>query len=131
PFAEPLYEVVDNPIVNPQNIPIEKEDENPIEWESFSEKWSRSKKKMILVGTLFPNSLSPEIIDRLANDESVLVLTETTSNLHHSKFIPAIDQLITSLDASEFENLRPDILVTFGGMVISKRIKAFLRKFTP
>lgn len=131
PFAEPLYEVVDNPIVNPQNIPIEKEDENSIEWESFSEKWNGSKKKMILVGTLFPNSLSPEIIDRLANDKSVLVLTETTSNLHHSKFIPAIDQLITSLDASEFENLRPDILVTFGGMVISKRIKAFLRKFTP
>nr|MCU0351349.1 thiamine pyrophosphate-dependent enzyme [Flavobacterium sp.] len=31
----------------------------------------------------------------------------------------------------DFEAFQPEILVTFGGMVVSKRIKAFLRKFQP
>lgn len=131
PFAEPLYETVAEPTVYPENIPIEIEAEMHTDYREFSQKWNGSTKKMILVGTLFPNSLSAEVIEKLASDESVLVLTETTSNLHHPNFIPAIDQLITSLNHAEFEALKPDILITFGGMVISKRIKAFLRNFSP
>jgi len=132
PFSEPLYNTVDTPSVVPQNVPpradfgIEKEDLAP-----FVETWNASEKKLILVGVLPPNSVAQEMIDLLAKDESVLVLTETTSNLHHSNFIPAIDQLIASFTASDYEALQPDILLTFGGLIVSKKIKAFLRNFPP
>src|SRR5690606_28524396 len=39
--------------------------------------------------------------------------------------------LITSFGEQEFTDLQPNILVTIGGMVVSKRIKAFLRKYSP
>ena len=37
----------------------------------------------------------------------------------------------TPFTADDFEKFQPEILVTFGGMVVSKRIKAFLRKYKP
>jgi 2-succinyl-5-enolpyruvyl-6-hydroxy-3-cyclohexene-1-carboxylate synthase len=86
---------------------------------------------MILVGVNEPNAIDSKTIDFLANDASVSVWTETTSNLHHSSFIANIDTIITPFTTSDFENFQPEILVTFGGMVVSKRIKAFLRKYKP
>ena len=58
-------------------------------------------------------------------------MTETTSNLHHETFISNIDTIITPFTTEDFEHFKPEILVTFGGMVVSKRIKAFLRKYQP
>ena len=43
---------------------------------------------MILTGVLAPNSLEVEVISQLAENPSVVVLTETTSNVHHSNFFP-------------------------------------------
>jgi 2-succinyl-5-enolpyruvyl-6-hydroxy-3-cyclohexene-1-carboxylate synthase len=60
-----------------------------------------------------------------------VVMTETTSNVHHPTFINNIDTIITPFTNDDFERFRPEILVTFGGMVVSKRIKAFLRKYKP
>ena len=62
-----------------------------------------------------------------------MVLTETTSNLHHSHFIPYIDKLLTytEKDPTLKEALRPDLLLTFGGLVVSKKIKQFLRSYQP
>jgi 2-succinyl-5-enolpyruvyl-6-hydroxy-3-cyclohexene-1-carboxylate synthase len=83
------------------------------------------------VGVNDPDALSENIIETLAADESVVVLTETTSNVHHPTFINTIDTLITPFTSEDFEDFRPEILVTFGGMIVSKRIKAFLRKYKP
>ena len=58
-------------------------------------------------------------------------MTETTSNLHHPSFLNNIDTIITPFQKEEFKALQPDILITFGGMVVSKRIKAFLRQYKP
>jgi 2-succinyl-5-enolpyruvyl-6-hydroxy-3-cyclohexene-1-carboxylate synthase len=80
------------------------------------------------VGVNEPRAISDSTIETLAADESVVVLTETTSNVHHPTFINTIDTLITPF-TNEFEDFRPEILVTFGGMIVSKRIKAFLRKY--
>ena len=58
-------------------------------------------------------------------------MIETTSNLHHPKFINTIDTIITPFTNDDFLDFQPEILVTFGGMIVSKRIKAFLRKYQP
>jgi 2-succinyl-5-enolpyruvyl-6-hydroxy-3-cyclohexene-1-carboxylate synthase len=86
---------------------------------------------MILTGVLAPDSLDATIISQLADDTSLVVLTETTSNVHHPNFFPAIDQLIAPLNTSNFEAMQPEVLITFGGMVVSKKIKKFLREFPP
>src|SRR5690606_12530930 len=81
--------------------------------------WNSTKKKLILVGTNYPNQIDSDIIEKLAEDPSVVVMTETTSNLHHPKFVSKIDVLITPFSDDDFEKLQPELLITFGGMIIS------------
>lgn len=132
PFSEPLYRTVQNQIIRPQNVPARSASEFLDEaLPNFISQWNGSIRKMVLVGTLPPNSVEENFLAQLAKDPSVLVLTETTSNIYNNNFISAIDQLISPLSKEEFEQLQPEILLTFGGMVISKKIKSFLRSFPP
>ncbi len=133
PFEEPLYQTVSELNVAVTIVDL-KQTKNKISIDKinkFISIWNTSKKKLILVGENRPNEIDSAIIDWLAKDESVVVMTETTSNLHHPSFINNIDTIITPFADVEFTNLKPDILITFGGMVVSKRIKAFLRKYKP
>ncbi|KIA99374.1 2-succinyl-5-enolpyruvyl-6-hydroxy-3-cyclohexene-1-carboxylate synthase [Flavobacterium sp. JRM] len=133
PFEEPLYETVSELAVKPIINTYVKENQ-PETIEDLADMvtaWNKSARKMVLVGVNEPDTINKEIIDGLANDKSVVVLTETTSNLHHPSFINSIDTLITPFTATDFEDFQPEILVTFGGMIVSKRIKAFLRKYKP
>lgn len=132
PFEEPLYETVSELVVEPKVISSTIKDF--IYDESISEFaniWNTSKKKLVLVGVNEPNAVEQKFLDKLANDPSVVVMIETTSNLHHPKFINTIDSIITPFTHEDFLDFQPEILVTFGGMIVSKRIKAFLRKYKP
>jgi 2-succinyl-5-enolpyruvyl-6-hydroxy-3-cyclohexene-1-carboxylate synthase len=131
PFEEPLYELVSELSVEPKLLPYENEINDFVLDKKFIENWNSAERKLILVGELKPNSIETSIIEKLAEDSSVVVLTEKTSNLHHETFIDTIDTLITPFSDDDFKNFQPDILLTFGGMVVSKRIKAFLRKYKP
>jgi 2-succinyl-5-enolpyruvyl-6-hydroxy-3-cyclohexene-1-carboxylate synthase len=133
PFEEPLYETVETLSVQPKithskEIIGTKTIENVSDFVSI---WNSAKRKLIMVGVNEANVIEQEIIDNLAQDPSVVVLTETTSNLHHPDFINSIDTLITPFDDVDFKELNPDVLITFGGMIVSKRIKGFLRKHKP
>lgn len=137
PFSEPLYETVEALTAVTKNVPPVFSSETitaEIDLQAFTlfkNNWDTAKRKMILVGALPPNSIEQKYIETLAEDENLIVLTETTSNLHHDRFFPAIDQLIAPLDEKAFKALQPDVLMTFGGMIVSKKIKAFLRDYPP
>lgn len=131
PFDEPLYELQEAFSVNPEIIPVKHVENESLDFENYKEIWKEAKRKLVLVGVDFPNSVDESYLNLLGNDESVLVFTETTSNLHHPNFFPSIDKIIAPLTNEEFEKLQPDIVLTFGGLVVSKKVKAFLRKFQP
>lgn len=133
PFDEPLYETVNKLMVSPKGKELEVKNKpiEPYVVQSCLEDWNAAAKKMVLVGVCNPKKVEQKWLDELAEDNSVVVFTETTSNLHHSSFFPSIDQLIAPLTAEEQKKLQPDILITFGGLIVSKKIKAFLRKYQP
>ena len=131
PFDEPLYETVNQPILIQSVLKKELLNTSIQISNSTLKTWQNAKRKLVLVGVKPPNSLESSIIEHLANDPSVIVLTETTSNLHHPNFFPSIDQLIAPLKKNEFKQLQPDLLVTFGGLIVSKKVKAFLRDYKP
>jgi 2-succinyl-5-enolpyruvyl-6-hydroxy-3-cyclohexene-1-carboxylate synthase len=133
PFEEPLYETMDVSSVDTmistfgkvyRNIPFE-------DIIASTNIWNTARKKLILVGTLDPNELDPAIINHLANDPSVIVMTEATSNLHHESFLNHIDAIITPFNEEEVLAFQPEIVLTFGGMIVSKRIKSLLRDYPP
>ena len=133
PFDEPLYEMVGelsvNPKVNKITINPKKIDDGFLN--DLVDQWNNAKRKMVVVGVNAPNSIEQKWLDKLADDESVIVFTETTSNLHHPDFFPSIDKMIAPLSDEEFKALQPEILLTFGGLIVSKKIKAFLRQYKP
>ena len=133
PFYEPLYNTTTKRLVDP--ILVDKEQKTqeltPSQIAPFAEKWNTAKRKIVLVGVMQPNTIEQRYLDILATDPSVLVFTETTSNVKHSHFFTRIDNIIGSLDDEGFKALQPEILVTLGGMIISKKVKGFLRKYQP
>ncbi|MDM1348911.1 2-succinyl-5-enolpyruvyl-6-hydroxy-3-cyclohexene-1-carboxylic-acid synthase [Myroides marinus] len=131
PFEEPLYNTLDALTINPTIIDIEELPQQYIEYDQYIEDYKKAAKKLVLVGVNNPGILDNSIIEWLANDPSVIVMTETTSNLHHPTYVEHIDRIITTFSEEDFLAFQPDILITFGGMVVSKRIKAFLRKYKP
>lgn len=133
PFEEPLYEIVEELLVSPKNkeLDLKSSKVDTVEIDDCVDEWYLAKRKMILIGVLPPNALDKQIIDELADDESVIVFTETTSNINHPNFFPSIDKIIAPLDENDFKALQPEILITFGGMIVSKKIKAFLRQYKP
>lgn len=131
PFEEPLYDTVSELSVNPI-ISTYVNDTQATEIPNLLEllnTWNSATKKMILVGVNDPYTIDNIIVEKLAKDPSIVVLTETTSNLHHPNFVSSIDTLITPFTDADFNEFQPEILITFGGMIVSKRIKAFLRKY--
>jgi len=133
PFEEPLYQTVSKLDVDVTISAYAKEQKkiSVDEIIEYTNIWNKSKKILILVGENKPDAIDVEIIDFLAKDNSVVVMTETTSNLHHPSFLNSIDSIITPFLTTDFKSFQPDLLITFGGMVVSKRIKALLRKYKP
>lgn len=137
PFDEPLYEITKKEQrfdFEKQKInQTEKKEENKIYSvpKELAQIWNKAKRKLILIGVHHPSKKIQKELNEIANDGSVLVMTETTSNLHNKKFINSIDKLISKLSEEDFKKLKPEVLVTFGGMVVSKKIKQFLRTYKP
>jgi 2-succinyl-5-enolpyruvyl-6-hydroxy-3-cyclohexene-1-carboxylate synthase len=131
PFEEPLYETISELIVNPKIISSTKVSNEIDAISDYATTWNQSQKKLVLIGGLNPNTIEQKFFNSFGDDASVIVMTEVTSNVHHPNFITNIDTIITPFSEQDFLEFQPDILLTFGGMIVSKRIKAFLRKFQP
>lgn len=131
PLREPLYlqtnekfqvEKIIRSVVPIQLISEESQKDLVNEWNSFS-------RKMIITGLLPPDEKLNHLINQIAEQDDVVVMTETTSNLHGEKLHPCIDRLISGI--RNFEDYRPELLVTIGGPLISRKVKAMLRANKP
>ncbi|MGY5351226.1 2-succinyl-5-enolpyruvyl-6-hydroxy-3-cyclohexene-1-carboxylic-acid synthase [Wenyingzhuangia sp. IMCC45533] len=142
PFDEPLYNLVDEIITYPKEICPEAHMlmetqsflEKPFatdELEAYATQWNKATKKVVLIGVNYPCDLIKVQIDHLMKDPSVVVLTETTSNLNNERTINSIDQFLENLTEEDKKWFQPDILLTIGGLVVSKRIKQFFRTYQP
>jgi 2-succinyl-5-enolpyruvyl-6-hydroxy-3-cyclohexene-1-carboxylate synthase len=133
PFAEPLYHTQEGfteeiTVIAPVNKVDILDQEN---FTVFLDDWNSSKKRIVLIGVNPPNKIEQEFLDCLANDSATVVFTESTSNTHHPNFFPGIDKIIAPLNDDELSDLQPDILLTIGGLIVSKKIKVFLRNYKP
>jgi 2-succinyl-5-enolpyruvyl-6-hydroxy-3-cyclohexene-1-carboxylate synthase len=128
PFEEPLYNTVkeyqisfsapEKYVVTNYEVPYE-----------FLKEWKSATKKMVLLGTMAPHELNLDIIDELVKDPSVIILSEASSNIVHDEVIWGIDTLLAPLEHSGgLDAINPDVVVTIGGMIVSKKVKQFLRK---
>ncbi len=132
PLREPLYDTVNKGMGKPKiihltsSIPQVTDDS----WTSIIDQWNRSSRKLILVGQCNPDSRLTGVLTALSVDRSVVVMTETTSNVHVSSQIASIDRTIEGI-SDQFVSYQPELVVTLGGEIVSKKIKSLLRKHQP
>lgn len=128
PLYEPLYEVTERPNISPRIITklnfLHRVAEDEIN--RLSEKWNTSKKKLIVIASIAKDDALQKLISKLADDPSVVVLTETHGNLTDENFHPSIDRIIEGIYPEVLNEYTPDILITFGQNLISKKLKQLL-----
>ncbi|MBK7238677.1 MAG: 2-succinyl-5-enolpyruvyl-6-hydroxy-3-cyclohexene-1-carboxylic-acid synthase [Flavobacteriales bacterium] len=133
PFAEPLYGTVDE-IAQPARVIAQ------IMTESFvlpeHARWliqqiATKKKILILAGQGVWSDGMRKQLQQLAALPQISIHTEATSNLDDDAFITGIDRVIEGVNDENSETLKPEVLITFGGAIVSKRIKTLLRQWSP
>lgn len=91
-----------------------------------------SGKVMIVAGFADPSRGLNAALSTLAQLPNIVVMTETISNLHSSRFLPCIDLTLRQISKRNCVDLcRPDVVISTGGAIVSRRIKGLLRQFHP
>ncbi len=85
------------------------------------------RKVMIIAGFGAPNHKIDSALTRLAKCSNVVVLTESIANIHAQGVVERIDTTLSAMSREERLALSPDIVITFGGALVSRMIKEFLR----
>lgn len=122
PIAEPLYAdappfsagITINGIEN-----IETDHLEPI-----TDSWASAESKLIICGEATPNPALNNTMNQLAAMPGVVVLAEAISNLKGENIISEIDRLLMMGEKPP----SPELLISFGGPVVSKRLKQWLQK---
>ena len=136
PMEEPLYEFNDFPSIS---VKVKKKTEKKLsltDLDNFYKAINKASKIMILIGVSDGNILSKKSIQKINSCSSIIVMKEHTSNVFNESFISNIDRLIGPIELqsnsdSLFDELSPEIVISLGGMIVSKKIKSFLRNYKP
>ena len=136
PMEEPLYEFNDSPSIS---VKVKKKTEKKpslTDLDNFYKAINKASKIMILIGVSDGNILSKKSIQKINSCSSIIVMKEHTSNVFNESFISNIDRLIGPIELqsnsdSLFDELSPEIIISLGGMIVSKKLKSFLRNYKP
>jgi 2-succinyl-5-enolpyruvyl-6-hydroxy-3-cyclohexene-1-carboxylate synthase len=124
PLSEPLYELTSEPFENPKHI----------KYSSVAKaQWSipeveRFQKTLILVGQNQIGQELNDILSELSKQSNIQIWTEATSNVAHPNFIDGIDKLLASFSINDTLLFAPELLITIGDAIVSKRIKSYLQQ---
>jgi 2-succinyl-5-enolpyruvyl-6-hydroxy-3-cyclohexene-1-carboxylate synthase len=133
PFTEPIYgeKAKEDPEIISTDTNTASINFSESEFELLSQTWNSASKKMIIVGQQKPNKQLENILIEISKDPSVIVLSETTSNISSPNFINCIDKTLATISSENLNNFLPDLLITINSTIVSKKIKAFLRTDKP
>lgn len=133
PMSEPLYRTEHIEDVAPRVFTKESVENRLGETtlKKLASVFSSCQKVMILTGQHPTDKGFLNAVIQMSRFDNLIVLTESTSNIHHPEFIEQIDRCITGLDEVSVQELQPDLLITVGGAIVSKRIKSLLRNHHP
>lgn len=126
PISEPLFDfsVTELPVVQPIQLLTARQANQ----QAYIERWHKSKKRMLVIGQLEQNNPIKHLIEILVKRFDFVVLAEHLSNIPDELLISNFDEVLHVLKEENSINYIPDLLISFGGHIVSKRLKHFLRK---
>jgi 2-succinyl-5-enolpyruvyl-6-hydroxy-3-cyclohexene-1-carboxylate synthase len=128
PLREPLYEQlevtsIDTPKIIRQTLNKNTETVLPLSKGELG----RGDKILILCG----NGTFNFSAYNLAQFSNCVFLSEINCNTYNETFHHNLDALVNAIPNNEKEKFDPDLLITFGGAIVSKKMKDFLRSNPP
>ena len=130
PLREPLYNLTESAqqsakMISRANAQYRLTSE---ELTSLQTSISNSSKVMVLAGQMQADEGMLRAVASFGRRSNVAVFTEAHSNLADDSFVTTIDRLMAGLNDDDKAYLQPNLLITVGHNLISRKIKALLRK---
>lgn len=94
-------------------------------------KTAAGKRILLVAGYHSPDNELNSAVRKFASLPNVAVMAETISNLHLDGECYSIDSVLSRLTEKAKEELKPEILITIGGAVVSRMLKEWLRIHKP
>lgn len=89
----------------------------------------KNSRVMVVAGFLPPDDRLNRAMTRMRANGNVVVMAETLSNLHLPAEDYAIDSVLCLMDGDSDSDYRPDVVITIGGALVSRKLKEYLRSF--
>lgn len=85
------------------------------------------KRILLVAGFLNPDHKLNKAVARFSAMGNVVLMAETVSNLHTEAHNYSIDSTLCHLSDNTREDIKPDIVITIGGALVSRMLKEYLR----
>jgi 2-succinyl-5-enolpyruvyl-6-hydroxy-3-cyclohexene-1-carboxylate synthase len=132
PFDEPLYDTQE---WEQESFRVIKQlgsaTLNTQEWEALSKSYQGAKKILLIAGQMSFDEALKDVLIKFVERPGILLFTETLSNLSGVKGIHAIDRLVNTITDEQKEFLQADLVISFGGEIVSKMLKSYLKTHQP
>ncbi|MFZ9982730.1 MAG: 2-succinyl-5-enolpyruvyl-6-hydroxy-3-cyclohexene-1-carboxylic-acid synthase, partial [Cyclobacteriaceae bacterium] len=133
PFREPLYPPASESIVfgKPRVIRVVKAIHEPTKQQIIKLRTALSRfSKILIVAGQYNRSILLQ--KQLSKIKSIPIVGEVLSNLHSMPSLIRHADIFLSSESEIIKNeLKPDLLITWGNGILSKNTKIFLRKYSP
>lgn len=135
PFREPLYPPKGADSITYGDVRIIVERASVLHLaesvkEEIARSWTSYHHILLVAGQNHPNTNLNRAVSAFQKRHRVPVVHDIIANLHEVEgSVQHSDLILGQGSDSLMETLRPDLLITFGGSLISKNLKLFLRKY--
>jgi len=129
PMTEPLYESLPETMLGPGIFTLEQAAEGNSRAESETQTVFELKDRrlMILAGMGTCDAALRQVLEELLLCRQVVVVAENISNLNSGQFISTPELVLAGASEEELESLAPELVISFGKQVVSKRLKLFVQ----
>lgn len=134
PLREPLYPAAGQPVEPQPNRKIiqtvpAQAGLAEVDWQRLRSVWQQAHKKLIVGGM---GQAAPAGLEYIQQDPAVALIADLTANVHQTAGqLPYWELALETKAAPIRAKLAPELLVTFGGPVVSKTLKSLLREYRP
>ncbi len=127
PLEEPLYEKLPESSGAWQGSGEGPSGEVPAGEDSLQALFPPDRKIMVLAGMGPPDENRSAGLTYLVANRQAVVVAENIANIPGMDFIAHPELVLALSGEAEMGTLRPDLVISFGGQVVSKRLKLFLQ----
>lgn len=133
-LREPLYPSQE--IIFSKNVKIINRSERYYEmpdsvWNELFDEFHSYENILIVAGQMLPDSNFSSTMEMVIKNFPVVFAADVISNFHQVDGVIKYHDSFLSASKDEKNQLKADLLITFGKSLISKNLKMFLRKFKP